>query len=215
LAMCCRLPYMPIADPSGDFSPAVGAPIAGQGDPSLWNAATEGGLVGVAKHFGFQEPQWSQDVGQFLRSPEVNLALGAVSPGGVGTVGKTISTRFPTAVKATEDALTDHNLTINGDIAARDPNLMAKNTNLMRSYSNLMDAEASGSPPDVTDAFKNRVKDNLLWLYDQVPPDIRERSMRWYDGANAIAKSRADMTNQPIESTAGVYAALSPQKDWF
>jgi hypothetical protein len=141
---------------------------------------------------------------------------GATAPGSIaGSVGRTISTRFPQAVRASDDAFTNHDMIINGDIAARDPALMAKNANLMRSYSNLSNAEASGSPQDVADAFTNHVKSNLLWLHDQVPPDIAARSARWYDGANAVAKSRADITGQPIESTAGVYAALSPQKDWF
>jgi hypothetical protein len=33
--------------------------MPGQGDPSLWKAATEQGLVGVAKHFGWHEPAFT------------------------------------------------------------------------------------------------------------------------------------------------------------
>jgi hypothetical protein len=72
-----------------------------------------------------------------------------------------------------------------------------------------------GTTDEVANNFKTRVKDNLRWLYDQVPDAIRQRSQLWYDGANAIARGRAAHYGIPEQSVSGVYAALSPQKSWF
>jgi hypothetical protein len=125
-------------------------------------------------------------------------------------------------LKATEDALTNHGLTVDSEAAARDPALLAKNANLMRSYSNLTDVESSGSPRDVAGAFASHVKDNLLWLYDQVPPDIAARSQNWYDGFCVLnCHSRltsCDVLSDPVvrgletlpSGNLDVYARFSP-----
>jgi hypothetical protein len=55
----------------------------------------------------------------------------------------------------------------------------------------------------------------LLFLYDQMPADVRRLSSRWYEGANRIADEAATKYGIPIEGAAGVYASLSPQMDWF
>jgi hypothetical protein len=77
----------------------------------------------------------------------------SIHQGSRSSVGRAISTRFPEAAKATENALTNHSLIINSEFAARDPALLAKNTNLMRSYPILSDAEASGTLEQVANAF--------------------------------------------------------------
>ncbi|HEX8836273.1 MAG TPA: hypothetical protein VF748_04995 [Candidatus Acidoferrum sp.] len=63
-------------------------------------------------------------------------------------------------------------------------------------------------------AFQRHVADNLLFLWDSVS-EWRERAKLWYVGANTIANQRAKHYGLPDASVAGVYAALSPQKDWF
>jgi hypothetical protein len=60
-----------------------------------------------------------------------------------------------------------------------------------------------------------RLKDNLLWLYDQVPAATRDRSRLWYDGAQAIATEWGARWNKTRAQTSGMLAVLSPQKDWF
>lgn len=75
-------------------------------------------------------------------------------------------------------------------------------------------------PDDATDeeihqGLINHWKSNILALHDAVPEDIRPGSMLWYDGANTRATQKALTYGRPVENTAGVYAALSPQKDWF
>jgi hypothetical protein len=68
---------------------------------------------------------------------------------------------------------------------------------------------------DVISVFKDNIVNNLLYLYDKVPENIRQRSKLWYDGANRISKDLAKRYNMTPEQVAGIAAAMSPQKDWF
>lgn len=64
-------------------------------------------------------------------------------------------------------------------------------------------------------AIIKRMVDNLLWLHDQMPEEIRNRARLWYDGGQAIAQRWADKWGKTRAQTAGMLATLSPQKDWF
>jgi hypothetical protein len=59
------------------------------------------------------------------------------------------------------------------------------------------------------------VVDNLLWLHDLVPKDVRERAKLWYDGANRIATDWTSKYGISVRQSSGVLAVLSPQMDWF
>ena len=63
--------------------------------------------------------------------------------------------------------------------------------------------------------FKQAVKENLKWLYDQFGEEVRAISKLWYDGANKISNDIAKNNDLTIEQVSGVMAVLSPQKDWF
>ncbi|QDP60085.1 MAG: hypothetical protein Unbinned1473contig1001_9 [Prokaryotic dsDNA virus sp.] len=63
--------------------------------------------------------------------------------------------------------------------------------------------------------YKNHIKDNLRFLYEQTLPEYRERAKQWYVGANKLAQGLADQYNLKLEQSAAVLAALSPQLDWF
>ena len=126
-----------------------------------------------------------------------------------------ISTRMPTGKTAPENPFTDY-LKIDTDATRTDPKLYEHNVNLARQYPNLpKEVTMDGSVEDVRKALHQQGTDNLLWLHDQVPAATRERSKLWYDGANTIAQERAKQYGVPTSSVAGVYAALSPQKDWY
>jgi hypothetical protein len=123
-----------------------------------------------------------------------------------------VSSRFPTAVKATEDPL-KNNLLINLDAAKQDPKAFEHNVNLITKYPNFV---STAKTTDLkADDFINNVKDNLLYLYDAVPEATRKRSMLWYDGARNITDKWSKQYSIPDQSVAGVLAVLSPQKDWF
>lgn len=123
-----------------------------------------------------------------------------------------VSTRLPTAVKATEDPLTQ-NLVIGLEASKTDPVAFTHNVNLVKTYPNIKTQAADVN--QVADDFINEVKDNLLYLYDQVPEATRQRSKLWYDGARNIVDRWGREYNQPDQALSGVLAVLSPQKDWF
>lgn len=123
-----------------------------------------------------------------------------------------VSTRLPTAVKATEDPLAS-NLVIDLQASKSDPNAFAHNVGLIKQYPNFV-SKARNVDTQAED-FINGVKDNLLYLYDQVPEATRQRSKLWYDGARNIADRFSGEYGVPDQAVSGVLAVLSPQKDWF
>lgn len=123
-----------------------------------------------------------------------------------------VSTRMPTAVKATEDPLAN-NLVIDLQSAKTDPEAFNHNVGLIKQYPNF--ASKARNPDKQADNFINEVKDNLLFLHDQVPDATRQRSKLWYDGARNITSKWSNEYQVPDQAVSGVLAVLSPQKDWF
>ena len=62
---------------------------------------------------------------------------------------------------------------------------------------------------------KNNVISNLLFIYDNIPSNIRDISKLWYDGANIIAQKFSEKYNLSLEQVSAVIATQSPQKPWF
>jgi hypothetical protein len=123
-----------------------------------------------------------------------------------------VSTRLPTAVKATEDPIANK-LVIDLQAAKTDPDAFAHNMSLVRQYPNF--ASKARNPDRQAEDFITEVKNNLLYLYDQVPEATRQRSKLWYDGARNIVDRWVTDYNMPDQAISGVLAVLSPQKDWF
>ena len=127
------------------------------------------------------------------------------------------STRMPNAIKSTEDPLQIPRLEVNASTMQQYPELYEHNIGLLNNYPGF---RAAGTPNEIGNSFKNHVMENLRWLYNQVAPEIRERSKLWYDGARKITD---DFVNQyqlhsnevHPNSSAAAIAVLSPQKDWF
>jgi hypothetical protein len=156
----------------------------------------------AAKNLG---PKAAEMAGDFLQNQ--GLILNAVQPGpGV------VSTRLPTAVKATEDPLTSK-LVIDLQATKRDPEAFNHNVGLIKQYPNF--ASKARNPERQAEDFIEGVKDNLIFLHDQVPDATRQRSKLWYDGARNITDKFAGEYSVPDQAVAGVMAVLSPQKDWF
>lgn len=127
-------------------------------------------------------------------------------------IGDRISTRFPTAVAATEDPLTQ-NLIINTEAMRNAPNAFQKNADLVGGYNTTRTGARSAEGK--VQAFTEEAADNLLWLYDSVPSEIRDVSKQWYQGANKLANRLAERHGVSINEAGGVIASLSPQKDWY
>lgn len=123
-----------------------------------------------------------------------------------------VSTRLPTAKKATEDPLASR-LVIDLQAAKADPKAFDTNMSLVQQYPNF--TSKARNPDGQAEDFITHVKDNLLYLYDQVPEQTRQRSKLWYDGARNIVDRWGNEYGAPDQALSGVLAVLSPQKDWF
>jgi len=125
-----------------------------------------------------------------------------------------VSTRLPSGVKTVENPLEDM-LIIGLDASKQDRRAFEKNIGIIEGYENYRPAKSANTPDKKAERFINHVVDNLLWLHDEVPAGIRERSKLWYEGARRITDNWADQYDATDSQVAGVLAVLSPQKDWY
>ena len=128
--------------------------------------------------------------------------------------GDRISTRFPAGAKAQEDPLAE-TLQVGIEQIVDNPKVLAKTAALIRDYNALSKKELRGGDRLIVEKFINRLADNLVFIFDGIDANFRERSKRWYLGANKIANSFAKRFGVPPRVVAAVMAATSPQKDWF
>lgn len=133
-------------------------------------------------------------------------------PMDMSMTGRRISTRFPTAMKATEDPLKQM-LNVGDESMFMDMDALKKNTGLMAQYPNFN--ARLRNPVRRMEDYSTHMERNLDFLHDKFPAELRDRASQWYDGANKLAGEAAMRHNIPVEASSAVYAALSPQKDWF
>jgi hypothetical protein len=157
--------------------------------------------------------------GQAVAPKAAEMAEGYMrSIGGVADIvppsprANVVSTRLPTAVKATEDPLAS-NLIVDFEAIKKDPEAFKHNMGLIQQYPNF--ASKARNPEKRAEDFITEVKDNLLYLYDKVPDQTRQRSKLWYDGARNIVDDWTGKYGANDNAISGVLAVLSPQKDWF
>lgn len=125
-----------------------------------------------------------------------------------------ISTRTPTAMKATENAHTTP-LQIDMKSVTDAKDLPPKLAAVIKSYPEMKGVlKGAKTPTEVLNRFVEHVSNNLEWLHNQMPPEVREITRKWYDSANGMAKDMADKYGYDQKQAAGAMAALSPQKDW-
>jgi len=125
-----------------------------------------------------------------------------------------VGTRFPTGAKATEDPVTQM-LRVGLDELKQAPAMFEKVVAAVKTYVNFPTAGQDLPTEDAAELFIEEVRGNLLWLFDQVPDEVLQRSRLWYDGGRAISEQWAEEFGIPVESAAAAIATLSPQKDWF
>lgn len=123
-----------------------------------------------------------------------------------------ISTRNPTGPKNTEDFIGDNLRVTVEAVKVNSPKAFENATRAVKLYPGFN--TKSRNPDKVAREFIEHVKGNLLWVFDQVPPETRNRSRLWYDGANKFATQWADKYGHEPRAVAGVIAALSPQRGW-
>ena len=130
------------------------------------------------------------------------------------TGGKaSISVRKPTAVNATEDALTEELLVTVDTLKERTPQAHAKNIEALRTN------EGFNVPATETDKASeqiiSRMEENILYLFNKMPKQLRERAKKWYDGGRRMAEEWSKRYGLSPQTISGVVAILSPQKGWF
>lgn len=126
-----------------------------------------------------------------------------------------MSTRIPTAKgKAVEDHMGD---LLISDFKSGQGQEKWINTvaGIVTQYPNYREADSAKTPEKKLERLIRQMTDNLVWLHNQVPASTRQRSKLWYDGANAIAGRMSKRYDISKPQSAGILAALSPQKDWF
>jgi len=146
--------------------------------------------------------------GSFLRGVVNKLSGAEKYPGAV-------STRFPDAARRTEDPLATY-LQPNMAALRADPKNYEKVLRIMADYPGMpAGLSASADLPAVEQQISDFMKGNLRSIYQAQPDVARGLGSKWYEGANRIAREKAGEFDLSTPSTAAVYAALSPQKDWF
>ena len=90
-----------------------------------------------------------------------------------------------------------------------------KNMIIVKTYDDLRKDRSLRTDEQKALAFVDHIKNNLLYLYDSVPPDVRARSSKWYDGANRLMQKLADKHGISLSQASALAANLSPQKDWY
>lgn len=128
----------------------------------------------------------------------------------------------------------NNSLSVNMDLAKQTPETLAANARLVTGGLNkkgkpiptipyikgAVDENGNridlnkATPEQVHESLQQHMISNIVATHDAVSPDVRPGSKQWYEGANEIARRNAVRTDIPHENSAGVYAALSPQKDW-
>jgi hypothetical protein len=123
-----------------------------------------------------------------------------------------ISTRTPWAKNAEEDyRKTD--LVVGLDAVKNDPKAMEKLADIVTKYP-MMEGE-KGTPNEVAEKFISKMGDNLLWLHDKFPTELRQRARLWYDGARRIIDNWSEKYGVSPKAVGGALAVLSPQRHWF
>lgn len=134
---------------------------------------------------------------------------------------QSVSTRLPTAKgrgknpSPTENPLASQ-LVVGLDALTRNPVLTEKFAARMDNISSLRTSR-SKDPVKRLESYISQMVDNLLWLHDQVPAEIRQRSKLWYDGAREIVDRWGPKYDNAYTDVqlAAVLAVMSPKMDWF
>ena len=98
----------------------------------------------------------------------------------------------------------------------RAPKTFEKNLSILTDVIGLKGAVGRlRNPEKQSEAIVNRMVDNLLWLYDHMPEELRERARLWYEGGHKSVMLWANRYGIRPRQAAAVIAVLSPQNGWF
>ena len=186
---------------------------------SVIEGLTIGGLLEKTLAIGKIIP-WSKVVGGGTVAGAAATTPNEAEGGAASKIAQSISDilispRNPQAVNRTEDPIKSY-LSVGLQESKSNKAQFDHNIGIVKDYPNLKINEITNKSTDeIAETFIDHAKNNLLYLFDKVPPATRNRSKLWYEGANKIAKEFGEKYGVSMQSASGVLAALSPQKDWY
>ena len=136
-----------------------------------------------------------------------------------GALGQELSTAIPSNAAVVKGLFDDPHFVrqwADMSVASQSPVFLKKVVDSFRAIPGLRGAmEGVEDPGEAANVAVNHLADNLVWIYNQIPEQIRARSKLWYDGANKTAKTWARRYGLRTRQTAAIIAIFSPQTDWF
>lgn len=166
------------------------------------------------------EPNDQSGMSWFVTDPtQIKSATGnrgTFDPADARIQYQSLSTRLPSAVKATEDPLNEV-LTLDFNVALSDIKTLEKNMQALLATPNMRKPKGKGSktPAKQAELFIEHVVSNLLFLHDAMDPDLRARAKLWYDGGRKTIETWAERYGISEMQGAALIAVLSPQNGWF
>lgn len=186
---------------------------AGQMAASRWGRLLEAthpelfGPLNKAGLFNSEEVVYKDELGgQYIRQARAKFSVQR-EPGS----NQTLPARWPKSKRSTA--------TVTDELLSDFPTLAKEPAQFKKAVDAVAGEPGMKVPGGATEeraaALIERMKENLLWLYDQIPEHVRERSKLWYDGARKIADDWTTQYGISRGQAAGILAVFSPQKDWF
>ena len=81
-------------------------------------------------------------------------------------------------------------------------------------YPNFRPEDLKGTPQQIAAAVVRHMANNIEYFYNKASDLIRENGLAWYGKVHDLIADQSKQTGIPLASVTGVYAALSPNKNW-
>lgn len=165
---------------------------------------SEGDVQNTASWMAFDPEQVKSAVGND----------GEYNPNDPNILHQSVSTRTPTPKAGRPDPHLKGDLAV--EISALDsaPVFKEKLAGIVSKY--VVTPRTEGDIDTKIEQFISQAESNLLWLYDQIPPEVRERSKLWYVGGREIVDRWVDKYKGRYSDAqmAAALAAMSPKMAW-
>lgn len=127
------------------------------------------------------------------------------------TLDQSLSTRLPKQTKTRPDPHLRTDLAVDYSLVESIPGYADRLAAVITEY---VGVKPGANGLETVEKFVQQAKDNLLWLYDHVPAEIRERSKLWYEGGRRLIDRWSEKYGYTDMQIAAVIAVLSPQTEW-
>lgn len=123
-----------------------------------------------------------------------------------------VSVRRPSSKKAPQGILTEEPQITSAPFL-RNPDLAAKAAAQFKGYPWFK--SRSRKPETVIQEYIDQLADNIVWVHDQMDPDLRGTASMWYEGGRKLVDQWSQDYGIPDRAAAGILATLSPGMDWY